>query len=104
MATYETMAELFQDPSRHTKHAFARDSKGIAVSDLSDEACSWCLWGAAFKIYRTQKNDPRRYDEIIRLLDNTISNRTPFKGFIAWQDDPNTTPQMVYELCKEMKI
>lgn len=49
-ALLEKVRELFEEPSRWTQGALARDARGEVVLPDAPTACSWCLIGACFKI------------------------------------------------------
>lgn len=48
---YSSVRELLANPARWTQGPFARDASGTAVSPGTDEACSFCLVGAVYRVY-----------------------------------------------------
>ena len=44
----QTVRQKISNPQHWTKGAFARDSNGMAVMELNEEAVCWCIMGAVF--------------------------------------------------------
>lgn len=79
-----------------TQGCFCRDSKENAVYVDNEAACSFCLMGAAIRIYR--------YDTLIfREINDKIFHKTGMWAG-AWNDVPGRTKQEVIDLCKELGI
>jgi hypothetical protein len=48
---YDKVWKLLAAPERWTKECLARDAQGVGVMTTSPNAVSWCVLGAAYKIY-----------------------------------------------------
>lgn len=90
--------DLFKDKSKWTQGACARDSKGMIVNTLSENACSFCWAGACCKVtddifsnvlihefeidlpkdfYSISLiNDWQGYDKVMEQIDKTIHKFT----------------------------
>lgn len=90
----EPVLKLLADPSRWTKRADARDAEGKPVPYDSWQACSWCLYGAIYRVFdREQRaqavellkvhvpvgqslaqfNDYATHDELVAVLRRAVS-------------------------------
>lgn len=99
---FKTLAELFQDPARHTKESFARTSRAVPVDALDPCATCWCLLGGFEKVYRDA--DRSIQETAWRRLKAALRKRTPTQPIVTYNDDPKTTPQDIYQLCLEAEI
>lgn len=56
----KTMRELLSKKSRWTQGECARDKNGVSVRPTNEEACSWCLIGATWKVTK----DVKAFDKV----------------------------------------
>lgn len=102
---YNSLQELFADPSRWTKDAYARDAKGNECNN-DESASSWCVLGGFWKVYgngheRRQKvNKLRDY-----LQDKYTTHPAQWNDFHAAQwNDFHVTHEELLRVCKELDI
>jgi len=102
------VCELLSDETKWTKGAFARDVKGVECSPNTWVAQSWCLLGAISKCYGyvpiSDGFSPTPCENAIRQLRNALRRVHGRNVITDWQDDPETTFEMVQELLKEANI
>lgn len=96
--------ELFSNsPKTWTQNNFAQDSAGRGVASTDDKAISWCLMGAIIKCYPEITHFQERKETIVRILEKLKLSRE-MSNLIYWNDSPNTTFEMVYNVVKELDI
>lgn len=89
------MRELLAEPARWTQKAPARNAAGTPTSAVLDpEACSWCVFGAAFRIA------PRHSNAAMKRLKERLNDDRPgaYIGVARWQDEPERTHAEVLAL------
>ena len=93
-----TVKELLSDPKRWTKHANARDSNGQDCNLRSPEAVCWCITGAMSKV----RNES--YEAMYHKVMKAIIKLFDGNGIVAFNDDPNTTHEMVMQVLEEAGV
>jgi len=89
--------DLLTDESKWAKGDYAFDEKGEFVHPESKYARSFCLLGAAKKIYTTD----RALSRIKRKINKYVG---PDSSAIIFNDDPSTTFADIRKLVEELDI
>lgn len=99
--TQELQAEkkLLSDPSRWTKHQFARDANGGWAEPRSNNAACWCQHGASQKL-NTSNDALHLKENVVKLFDD---NYFCSSGHcISFNDSPKTNHSDLmefYDVC-----
>lgn len=90
------ISELLDSPEKWIKGANARDIHNIPVLSDDSRAIKWCLIGAILKCYREKEV------EICWKIETKIP--ACFSCVVGFNDNPNTTFEMVKKLVDELDI
>jgi len=96
-----TVKELLSDPKSWTQFPAAQDKNGSPVFTDDPTAVCWCLSGAVQKVYGPEIEIPI-YDKIraaIRKFHPMLIDNVVF-----FNDDPNTTHEMVMQVLEEAGV
>ena len=97
-----TIQELFDDnPKTWTQGSYGRDYNGDPAGPQGGFATSWCILGAASKVY-PGFNDHKRQEILVRLKRYAVVHG--FGSISGWNDAPNRTFEEVKALVKELNI
>jgi hypothetical protein len=75
--------DLLSDASAWTRGTMARDKSGKPCDPRDDRAVQFCLVGAIRRVYRGWGERMRAYDDVSRVIGNTIIE--------YWNDAPDRT-------------
>jgi hypothetical protein len=89
---FNSVSEVFADPSRWTQGVCAIDAqgKGVGVNDRS--ACSWCVYGAAVLVHGSFSAANTYLNRVEAAIKELYGIRI---GAIAWQDRMATHEQLL---------
>lgn len=88
---------LLLDREHWCQHAMAKNTRGRIVEARSRDACSFCLVGAIIH-YTTDKHEL----PVWFWLDYKIRQRSEFLGAISFNDDEDTTHEMVIDMLRQL--
>lgn len=100
--------ELLDSPEKWTKGAIARDSKGNLVSYNSPNAVCFCLLGAIYKCYASDKMNPDKMNpdklplEIRKLIGSLLNLRSDSISY--FNDAPKRTFEDIKNLVNTLDI
>jgi hypothetical protein len=90
------LKELFSTPDKWTKKAFARDSEGNVTAMIMPDAVCWCLFGGLVKVFESLPEMQNSREK--EILEKTISKDYAFLAISAFNDDSQTTFEMVHQV------
>lgn len=94
MKKFDTLQELFADPKRWTKGAYARNKYNTIVSFENPSATCFCLAGGLLSVYEG--------------IDYFRAINSLYKGcrlrLSKFNDDPSTTIEDIQELVKKANV
>lgn len=83
--------ELFSDPERWIKYAFAKDKNYNITKPLSEDAYCFCLTGAIDYICKDTDDIYYQGHSYLRLIFSITVGKEYGNSIINWNDNPNTT-------------
>ena len=97
---FATVEELFRDPSRWAKGAYARGKSGHTILNLhgDEQAVQWCLIGGIAEVYP--------HVDICPLVIKALQAKVDLYGvhpltLIQWNDAPQTTHAMLMAVVRK---
>lgn len=95
LALLNGVKRLLSDPKHWTKETYARDANGLKVDELGDNACSWCIAGAARKVAREEVAIPTYNAETV--ITNVLRDEAQCidEAVHKFNDAPTTTHEDV---------
>lgn len=100
--------DLLKNESKWTRESLARDMNGFSVAPESEEAISFCVWGAIRRCYNNideLRFVAEKIDNELRKRGRTFSFGGCTRSLIPdWNDDLATTHEMVIDVLNTVDV
>lgn len=97
---------ILSDESKWTKNTLARNSSGLAVPPLDENAVCWCLQGAIIKSVQICPGDVYDNQEYNRIQDKVAGYviKKQEIWYTNWNDKVTTSFQDIQKMLKELDL
>lgn len=95
-----TVCDLLSGPEKWCQGPSARDANGDVTASNSPTACSWCIQGAIWKVYKS-------WDEQVKAeekLEAVLKKRKKHPSFVRFNEKPGRKFSTIRRLIEEAGI